>query len=217
MNNTKMKRAAKGPVTSNTNTARLTNNRDEQATQLAEEADKVLVNFPGDITVGQRREALYRLFVPRLGWAMHDKMIAELHLDPKSDCDSWLERAIGETLVRAYALGVVHSKDGTKAEVSGPDACRTDIEQPEIVQCLDWAGKPADHRPCDDIIEFLHQIFRYCLPAWTETPSPLADIRSRIAQLEADPRHSWLAGAIPIDPKTGERLLDGEVASTCKN
>jgi hypothetical protein len=210
-----MKRVAKGVVTSKINNARLANNADELVAQLAEEADKVLVDFPGDITIGERREALHRLFVARLGWAMRDKLVAARHPDIGNDCESWLENAIGETLVRAYALGVLHSKDGAKAEVSGPVACCTDIEQPKMVQCLDWAGKPADLRPCDLAIELLHQVFRYCLPAWAETPSPLSNIRGRITQLEAG--HSWLAGAIPIDPKTGERLLDGEVASTCKN
>lgn len=171
------------------------NHSEELAGQISED-DEMLCQFPGKITKGERREALRRLFITRLGWALNEKVNTEDHPVPEADPDQWLEQAIGETIVRAYALGMLHSRDGAKAEVSKPNLVQT--EQGDLVQSLDWQGKPADLRPCDQALELLHQVLRDCLPTWCDEPSSLGAIRGRIAQINAHSRPSWLAGALPL-------------------
>jgi hypothetical protein len=136
----------------------------------------------GNITLGQRWEALRRLLVNRLGLAVWDQQRHAKMLEESYGTDCWLEHAIGETVVRAYALGLIHSDKGHKAEKSSPSLTVVGFKPLSVVLEKDWQGEPADRRLCDVGIEALHQCLRDALPL--RNGKPIIDkVRKEVARL----------------------------------
>lgn len=153
-----------------------------ELTEEQEDLSQQHLNVPGNITLGQRWEALRRLFVNRLGLAVWDQQHHAKSPEKSSGTDCWLEHAIGETVVRAYALGLIHSDIGHKAEKSSPALTIVAFKPPSVVQEKDWQGEPADRRLCDVAIEILHQRLRVALPLRHGTPI-IDKVRKEVARL----------------------------------
>lgn len=109
------------------------------------------LDYPGDITLGQRWEAIRRLLIKEL-------TAASAYLEAGPEADAWLEGAVGDALVRGYALGLVHAVQGAGAEKSTP------MTHEDGKPVMDVLEQQADHRPSDSAVAALHQQLRQALP-----------------------------------------------------